>query len=160
MPVAPDPTIAVQLDESDRITRVEIERLPDEVREPVALNAAFQDAVTDAMAARRPAAPDVLDADGRPRASRVTRPARRPLRELVEESIRHADLHRDRSLRPVLGGERGVSDNDYVTVVLDRTGPGGQLDVDGGWIRNAEPKNVAAAIEQGFAAAYTERERR
>lgn len=148
--------LAVHLDTEGRIAGVTFTRLADEDRVPSTVNEAFQAALTAALADGRPTA-DVLDSQGRARAARVTAPSRPPLRDLVEQSIRFRDLDRERARVRPTGGERGVSDNECVTVGLDLAGPGGQLDFDAGWLRQAQPANVGAGIEQAFTAAYNQR---
>jgi hypothetical protein len=152
--------IEVGLDTSHRVVSVHVARLPDELREPVQLAAAFRDAVARAIAADLPPAPLPLDDAGRVHAARVTAPPRRPLRELVEEAARRPRTEPHRSASPPLGGERGMSDNGCVTAVLDPSGPGGDLGFDRGWLSQATTSRVAAAIMQAFTAAYHEREAR
>lgn len=149
--------IRVDLDGDGRVRGVQLTSLPDALREGDALDRAFREAMARALAADLPAAPPVLDESGRVRAARVTVPARRPLRDLVREAL-------DRPPVPVVvatarsfGGEQGESDNGCVTVVLDPSGPGGDLTFDAGWLRQARPTNLAAAITQAFAAAYRTR---
>jgi hypothetical protein len=91
---------------------------------------------------------------------RVELPAWRPLRELVAEAARQGQTPPTHRSAPPPGGERGISDNDCLEVVLDPAGQGGTLTADPGWLRQATAPNVAAAITQAFAAAYQERETR
>jgi len=150
-------SIHVELDDEGRVTDVRIATLPDGLRRPDLLAAAFREAVARTLAAALPTAPEVRDASGRVRAARVTRPQHRPFRQLVEAALDRPPAGGAAPGGRLPGHERGVSDNDCVTVVLDVSGPGGDLLVDAGWLRQARPANVAAAITQAFTAAYRER---
>jgi hypothetical protein len=79
------------------------------------------------------------------------------LRQLVEEALNRPSTGPRAVATALPGHERGVSDNDCVSVVLDVSGPGGDLAFDDGWLRQATSPNVGAAITQAFAAAYRER---
>jgi len=152
--------IEVDLDRAHRVVGVRIAALPDELRESAALARAFRDALAHRLAEERPPAPLGLDAAGRPAVRRVSMPAWRPLRELVAEAARGPQTVPTRRSDPLPGGERGVSDNDCLAVVLDAAGQGGDLTADPGWLRQATAPNVAAAVTQAFAAAYQERDSR
>ena len=52
----------------------------------------------------------------------------------------------------------GHSDNQCVTVTLDAAGPCGEVEADPGWLANAAPAAVAAAVQQAFEAAYEKRD--
>lgn len=149
-------SIHVGLDDDGRVTGVRIAALPDELRQPDLLAAAFREAVARTLAGALPPAPEVRDASGRVRAARVTRPEHRPFRQLVEEALNRPPAGRAAPGR-LPSHERGVSDNDCVTVVLDVSGPGGDLTFNDGWLRQTTSANLAAAIVQAFAAAHRER---
>lgn len=161
-PASTEANLEVTLADRGRIARVDVRSLPDPARRPQVFNEAFQEAVSRARSATRPAAPGVVGPDGRVRAARVVAPPSRPLRELVEEAIATRDPHR----RPVGSGDApegrvtGTSDNDCVTVVLDPSGPGGELEIDAGWLSHAARQSVGAAVQQAFTAAYEIRESR
>jgi hypothetical protein len=152
--------IRVDLDRDGRVRGVQLANLPGALREGDALDRAFREAMARALAADLPAAPAVLDESGRVRVARVTLPERRPLRELVREALDRPPVHATDTAVMSFGGGRGESDNGCVTVVLDPSGPGGDLTLDAGWLRQATPTNLAAAITQAFAAAYRTRDSR
>jgi hypothetical protein len=152
--------LEVDVDRTHRVVGVRIARLPDELRESAALDRAFREALARGLAEERPPAPLELDAAGRPVVRRVQLPARRPLRELVAEAARGGHTMPPRGSEPLPGGERGVSDNDCLEVVLDAAGQGGSLTAEPGWLRQATAPNVATAITQAFTAAYQERDNR
>ena len=75
------------------------------------------------------------------------------------------DLYRTLSAQPEAqpaarpaGPHVGHSDNRCLTVRLDAAGPCGDVDADAGWIAQAAPARIAAAIQQAFTAAYEERD--
>lgn len=150
-------SIQVDVDGDGRVVGVRIAALPEALRVPLRLAAAFRAALAHALAAALPAATGVRDADGKVRATRVTSPGHRPFRQLVEEALARPPAGGPVDPGPLPGHERGVSDNDCVTVVLDVSGPGGDLLADAGWLSQATSANVAAAITQAFTAAYRER---
>ena len=149
--------IRVDLDREGRVRTVQVTALPDALRDGDTLARAFRAAMAQALAADLPPAPLALDASGRPRAARVTLPERRPLRDLVREAMDRQPVASSGTAVRSFGGEQGASDNGCVTVVLDPAGPGGDLTFDAGWLRQATPTNLAAAITQAFTAAYRER---
>jgi hypothetical protein len=149
--------IEVEVDGARRVVGVRIAHLPEELREPAALDRAFRDALAHRLASDRPAAELERDASGRPVVKRVEMPTWRPLRELVAEAARAGHTVPSERSAPLPGGERGVSGNDCLEVVLDAAGQGGALTADPGWLRQATAPNVAAAITQAFSAAYQER---
>lgn len=153
---APD-AIRVDLDHDGRVRGVQLTHLSEALREGHALDRAFREAMTRAIAADLPAAPPVLDESGRPRVARVTLPERQPLRDLVREALDRPPVHRTGTTVRPLGVGQGESDNGCVTVTLDPSGPGGDLTFDAGWLRQATHTFLAAAITQAFAAAYRTR---
>ena len=149
--------IGVDLDRDGRVRGVQFTTLSDELREGHTLDRAFREAMTRAIAADLPAAPPVLDESGRVRVARVALPKRRPLRDLVREALDRPPVHATDTAVRSFGGEQGESDNGCVSVVLDPSGPGGDLTFDAGWLRQATLTKLAAAITQAFAAAYRTR---
>ena len=145
-------SVTVSIDGRGLVESVEISSLPADLRGAAQMTAAFEEALTSAHGNAYPAAPPPAGVD-RVKARRVERPERRPMRSIVEEALR---TQRDRPgpSGSVIGGEQGVSDNGCVTVVLDRTGPTGEIAFDQGWLRNASATNIGSAIGQAFAAAY------
>ncbi|TNM40487.1 hypothetical protein FHP29_10595 [Nocardioides albidus] len=164
LPVNTAPPLQVDLDADLRVVSASFAHLPDELREPTALDAELQRAYLAAVAEGRPTASRSIGPDGRAHAARVTAPPRRPMRELVAEALRDLEEHgappRDDHRVVPIGGEQGESDNQCLSVVLDASGAGGRLDADAGWLRQASASNVAAAIQQAFAAAYQRRDHR
>lgn len=152
-------SVVVDIDANGVVTDVVVRSsLPDRLRVPSAMTAAFDEALTAAHANAYP--PAEVPADGTPvRARRVQRPPRtRPLREIVEESQR--DPHRATVARPrTLEPSTGMSQNQCVEVTLDRTGPTGEVSFDAGWLANAHARNLSQAIKEAFDAAYAARER-
>lgn len=152
-------SVVVDIDDNGVVTDVVVSpSLPDHLRVPAAMTAAFDEALTNAHANAYP--PAEVPPDGSPvRARRVQRPLRtRPLREIVEESQR--DPHRAAVARPrTLEPSTGISQNECVEVTLDRTGPTGRVSFDAGWLPNAQARNLSQAIREAFDAAYAARER-
>ncbi len=155
-----DPTgsVSVRVDADGLVRDVTLRPLPEELRDAARLTLAFDQALTRAHANAYPPAPPPDGAEV-VRARRPQRPDRVPLRTLVEEAMRRGHQPVASGRRPI-GGERGVSRNDCVSVELDRTGPSGAPSFDQGWLRQAPEKNIAAAILEAFAAAYETRSAR
>ncbi len=151
-----DTSIDIALDDQGRIERVTVRTLADTARRCDAFNDEFQHALRRARSAGLSPATGVIDADGRARASRVTVPPRRPLRELMQEALAHRDAYRrpDSTRGKGTGPVSGTSTNDCVTVVLDPSGPGGELDIDQGWLSQVSRQGLSSALEQAFSAAY------
>jgi hypothetical protein len=148
-------TVTVHIDDRGLFTGVDVRTLPEALRDAHGFATAFDQALTAAHGNAYPAAP--VSPDGEPvRPRRVRRPERVPLRPIVEEAMRHREHVPVRSRR-VAGRETGVSDNECVTVTLDQTGPTGRVEVDQTWLPTAATTNIAAAVEQAFAAAYEAR---
>lgn len=150
--------IQVDLDRHGRVVTVNVLRLTEDLRTSTGLDEAFQKALARRRSDELPAAPPVVDASGRIQVARTTVPARRPLRELVREAMLHDTSVPTARSTTLIGGERGVSENDCLTVVLDPAGQGGDLEADPGWLRQAAASKVGAAITQAFDAAYRERD--
>lgn len=151
--------IRLGLDADGRVRTVALTTLPDALRDGPTLDRAFREAMARTLAADLPPAPPTTDEHGRVRAARVTAPSHRPLRELVLEALDRPAAGRVAAplSSPVgqVGGQVGESDNGCVRVVLDPAGPGGDLAFDPGWLSQAMPANLAAAIGEAFADAYT-----
>lgn len=148
-------TLTVHIDERGLVIGVDVRTLPEGLRVADGFATAFDQALTAAHGNAYPPAP--VAPDGEPiRARRVRRPERVPLRPIVEEAMRRREHAPVRSRR-VAGRETGVSDNECVSVTLDRTGPTGRVEVDQTWLPTAATTNIAAAVEQAFAAAYEAR---
>lgn len=148
--------VSVTVDALGRLTGVDIAHLSDDLRRSEALATTFRAAYSAALAAGLPPADPVA---GRVAAKRVVRPDWVPLENVLVTGRRPAPLEVEEAGRP-MGGERGVSDNECVTAVLDDSGPGGEVHFDPGWLSQARSSNVAAAIVQAFAAAHEQREAR
>lgn len=58
-----------------------------------------------------------------------------------------------------LSPTQGISDNQCVTVTLDIASTQGAIDVDPGWLRQAEPANIGRALTQAFTDAYRKRDK-
>lgn len=151
-------SISVGVDVDGRVVDVTVSSIAPRLRHAPLFEAAFDEALTRANGAALPPV-DVPAGRTTVTARRISAPPRVPLSELVGPFLHRP--HRSpvgSGGRGLIGGETGTSDNDCVSVELDRTGPGGRISVDHGWLANAVPGNVAAAIEQAFAAAYRTRE--
>lgn len=149
--------MTVQLEPDGRVRSVTLQGLPERLRQPRPLADELSRALAEAHADRLPE-PDSAVQAGRVTARRVVAPPRRPLREMIDAQRRTPSVTQ-LSRRP-LGTARGVSGNGCVTVTLDPGGPGGAVDADPGWLRQAPPSKVAAAISEAFADGYRERESR
>jgi hypothetical protein len=147
--------LRVTLDEHRAVVHVDIPRLDDQLRDATVLVAAFDAAYADSVAATLPE-----PLPGRVELAR--RPAPRPhppLRDLVQQAL---DGRRPmvRPSAPPRREHRGLSRNTCIEVTLSPAGNGGSLQIDQGWLSNAEPRNVADAIAQAFADAYENRSSR
>lgn len=153
-----DPTgsVSVVIDGEGRVEDVAVTFQDEAVRRSERFAEAFHQAWTSARGAALP--PAEPTPEGQPaRARRIEKPARVPLRDLVQPHLGRAfRTPLGTGGRGVEGGERGASDNDCVHVVLD-AGPGGRLDVDQGWLANATGTQVGRAVQQAFTAAYRAR---
>jgi hypothetical protein len=151
----PNP-VRVEVDGS-RLVRVEIEGLGDSLRDPAALGAAFDRAYDAALVADRPPAPADLVASGVRPAGPVVM-GRPPLPEVP--SGPHWDLINlaGADLGPL--SAEGRSDNDCLLVRLDPGSSRGRIvEVDPGWLRQANASRLTAAIHQAFDRAYETKER-
>ena len=160
-------TLLVTVDPTRRIVGVSSGRLDEALRRPAGLAHAVRRAHTDAVMDGIELA---LRDQGRidPTAPRRTHavPAGPPpsMAELHPDfGYVPVDLELFRSLptRPegrATGPHTGVSDNACVTVTLDGAGPCGDVEADPGWLANAAPAAVAAAVHQAFSAAYEKRD--
>ncbi|WP_157545077.1 hypothetical protein [Nocardioides halotolerans] len=160
-------TLLVTVDPTRRVVGVSSGRLDDSLRRPAGLAHAVRRAHTDAV---MDAVELGLRAAGRidptaPRRNHAAPAGSAPSVAELHPDFGHApvDMELFRSLpdRPgprTTGPHVGHSDNDCVTVTLDAAGPCGEVETDPGWLANAGPAAVAAAVHQAFTAAYQERD--
>ena len=152
-----DPWLRVELDDRQHYVRTTIHRLDDRVRDASVLASAFDVAFTAAIEESAAAS---LVADPPASGTRVTaRFTPRPFPPLPDVRGRQPrwDLINngtdDRDDAPLhVTGESG---NGCVTVRLDAASSRGRLtSIDHGWLRQASPSRLAAAIDESFTNAY------
>jgi len=160
-------TLLVTVDPTRRVVGVSSGRLDESLRTPAGLAHAVRRAHTDAV---MDAIELGLRAESRidpkaPRRHHAGAAGPPPSVAQLHPDFGHApvDLALFRSLtdRPearTAGPHVGHSDNQCLTVTLDAAGPCGDVDADPGWLANAAPAAVAAAVHQAFIAAYQERD--
>jgi len=160
-------TLLVTVDPTRRVVGVSSGRLDDSLRRPAGLAHAVRRAHTDAVM-------DGVERGLRAQGRIDPQAPRRNVAHAAGPPPSVAELHPDFGYAPVdlelfrslpdrpgpraFGPRVGHSDNECVTVRLDAAGPGGDVEVDPGWLANAAPAAVAAAVLQAFTAAYHERD--
>jgi len=160
-------TLLVTVDPTRRVVGVSSGRLDESLRRPAGLAHAVRRAHTDAVM-------DGIELGLRAQGRIDPRAPRRNVAFAAGPPPSVAELHPDFGYAPVdlelfrslptrpsgrsTGPHVGHSHNDCVTVTLDASGPGGDVEVDPGWLANAAPSAVAAAVHQAFTAAYEERD--
>ena len=159
-------TVLVTVDPTRRIVGVASGRLDESLRRPAGLAHAVRRAHTDAVM-------DGIELGLRAQGRVDPRAPRRHQAFAAGPPPSMAELHPDFGYAPVdvelfrsLSGQPtgpagpavGHSDNQCVTVTLDAAGPCGDVEADPGWLANAAPAAVAAAVHQAFAAAYEKRD--
>jgi hypothetical protein len=160
-------TLLVTVDPTRRVVGVASGRLDQSLRRPAGLAHAVRRAHTDAVM-------DGIELGLRAKGRVDPKAPRRNQAFAAGPPPSMAELHPDFGYAPVdlelyrsLSGRSGPrpagpavghSDNQCVTVTLDAAGPCGDVEADPGWLANAAPSAVAAALHQAFAAAYEKRD--
>ncbi len=160
-------TLLVTIDPTRRVVGVHASRLDESLRRPAGLAHAVRRAHTDAVM-------DGIELGLRAKGRVDPRAPRRNHAVAAGRPPRVAELHPDFGYAPVdmalfravsgrpgarsAGPHVGHSHNQCLTVTLDPAGPCGNVDADPGWLANAAPAAVAAAIQQAFTAAYQKRD--
>ena len=159
-------TLFVTVDPTRRIVGVASGRLDESLRRPDglahAVRRAHTDAVMDAIELGL-RAQDRIDPQA-PRRNHAAPAGPPPSVAELHPDFGYApvDMELFRSLEGRASGPRGpavgISDNQCITVTLDASGPCGDVETDPGWLANAAPAAVAAAVQQAFTAAYEKRD--
>ena len=160
-------TLLVTVDPTRRVVGVSSGRLDESLRRPAGLAHAVRRAHTDAVM-------DGIELGLRDQGRIDPTAPRRTHAHAAGPPPSVSELHPDLGYAPVdlelfrslssraearaSGPHVGVSDNDCVTVTLDPAGPCGDVETDPGWLANAAPAAVAAAVLQAFTAAYEKRD--
>jgi hypothetical protein len=160
-------SLFVTVDPTRRVVGMRTGRLDESLRRPAALAHAVRRAHTDAVM-------DSIELGLRSKGRIDERAPRRNHAVGPGWPPSVAELHPDFGYAPVdlalyralpgqpsagPGGPHvGHSYNQCVEVRLDAAGPCGDVDADPGWLANAAPVAVAAAVQQAFTAAYEERD--
>lgn len=142
----------------NRVTQVVWTHIPDEQRNPEAVDRAVRAAfVAAALGERTPSAPGTE----RPVPRRVTRPEPIRLdnilvsgRPLVTPDLAAAKV----AARAQTGPVTGESDNRCVSVVLDAGGSAGRVASDPGWLVQATPTQLSTSLTEAFDSAYRKRD--
>lgn len=154
-------TLVVHLDDDYRFTRVEVGVLVDELRDPTALVARFDDAYSAAMderATARAARSSVPRVPGTRTARRPALMSRPPLRDQTGTDP-HWDLIRLAGASgPLDLAPTGHSRNECVEVRLDPASSRGRIvHLDAGWLAQATPARLESALVEAFENAYEKR---
>lgn len=160
-------TLFVTIDATRRVVGVRASRLDESLRRPAGLARAVRRAHTDAVM-------DGIELGLRAQGRIDPRAPRRNRAVAAGRPPRVAELYPDFGFAPVdmalfralsgqpgarsAGPHAGPSRNQCLTVTLDPSGPCATVDADPGWLANAAPAAVAAAIQQAFTAAYQKRD--
>ena len=159
--------VSVTVDPTNRVTQVTVTGPADQVRDPVRLSDAIDQAAGAARTARlRASRPESFEP-----AAAADR--RRPVARRLEATARAVENYQETGKVPngtLRGLSRhfvhhdlepavGTSDNKCVVVTLDLASSHGRVDVDRAWLANARSANIGLAVTQAFANAYRKQDR-